>query len=246
MFPIPHHTWIVFLLLPASCSLHSGKGILGMQCLPRDPLTQHCHGLPPTRDVRVLPTFCGSPTFKLQGVLLFPSLEGARGLLQGLGSPGRQDVPFLTARRRQGAASVLAREKGSSQQAFLHLPFAFPSVLCSLHGSHFPLDTRPYSSPRGLRLPTASLCTDASIPRCPPGAPGRCGRAGLCSGMGPPPAHPCSHPLCHRAGALPCSPLPGPGHCREICFHRLNLLTSSIAPQKPVTLQARCTPLAFP
>lgn len=33
---------------------------------------------------------------------------------------------------------MLAREKGSSQRAFLRLPFAFPSALCSLHGSPLP------------------------------------------------------------------------------------------------------------
>lgn len=120
--------------------------------------------------------------------------------------------------RRQGAASELAREKGSSQGAFLCLPFAFPSALCSLHGS--PLDTRPYCSPWGLRLPTASLCTEHPSP-LPAGSPGWCSRAGLCSGTGPPQPIPAPTPLCHRAAALPCSPLPGPGHCREICFHRL-------------------------
>lgn len=222
----------------SSCSLHSGKGILGMQCLP-ETLTQHCHGLPPTRDAHVLPTFCGSPTFKLQGILPFPSLEGARGLLQGLSSPGRQDVP---GEDRELLPLCWPGRRGAPNKLSSTFPLLSPAPSAPYMGPHFPPDTRPYSSPRELRLPPASLCTDASIPRCPPGAPGRCGRAGLCSGMGPPPAHPCSHPICHRAGALPCSPLPGPCHCREICFHTLNLLTSLIAPQKPVTLQVCCTP----
>lgn len=96
-----------------------------------------------------------------------------------------------------------------------------PAPTAPYMGSPFPLDTRPYSNPRGLRLPAASLCTEAPIPRCPPGAPGRCCRAGLCPGWSRHPSTSTLSPPQHQhAGALPCTPTAqGPGHGREICCH---------------------------
>lgn len=109
--------------------------------------------------------------------------------------------------------------RGAPSELSSAFPLLSPAPSAPYLSPLFPLDTRPYSSPWGLRLPTASLWT--IHPRCPQGAPGRCSRAGLCSGTGPPQPIPAPTPLCHRAAALPCSPPPGSGHCREICFHRL-------------------------
>lgn len=172
---------------PAPCRLLPArwKGILGMQCLPWDPLTQHCHGLPPTRDARVLPTFCSSPAFKL---LPLPSLEGARSLLQGLGSPGRRDVPSLMP--GEDRELPLGWEEDSSQRAFLRLPFAFPSTLCSLHGSPLPSGHEALFQPEGTEA-----ARGISLRWHPSPAARRCGRAGLCSGMRPPQPIPAPTPL---------------------------------------------------
>lgn len=168
---------------------------------PQAPFLQHCHGLTPSWDASVLPTFCGSPQFKPWGILPFLSLGGAGGLLQ----------PTPEGRDEDGAASMLAREKGSSQRAFLQVPFAFPCTRCSLHGFSLPSQYEALFQPEGTKAATASLCTEASITRCLGGA------AELAS------AWTWSH---HPSTSTPSPPqlsalsshCPGPGHGGESCF----------------------------
>lgn len=231
---MPHHTGIVFLLLPAQWKGHPGDVMPPLR--PSRSTATACH--PPGMPVSCQ-HFVAVPHSNSRGSFLSHPWKELGVFCRGSAAQAGRDVP---GEDRELLPLCWPGRRGAPSKLSSTFPLLSPAPSAPYMGPHFPPDTRPYSSPRELRLPPASLCTDASIPRCPPGAPGRCGRAGLCSGMGPPPAHPCSHPICHRAGALPCSPLPGPCHCREICFHTLNLLTSLIAPQKPVTLQVCCTP----
>lgn len=143
--------------------------------------------------------------------------------------------------------------RGAPRELSSRFPLLSPAPVAPYMGSPFPLNTRPYSNPRGLRLPAASLCTEAPIPRCLRGAPGRCCRAGLCSGMElPPPAHPHSHLPCASVLAL-ClvPPLPrGMATVGRSAFMGLNLFTSLITPRKLMALQEHyrvaSSPLAFP
>lgn len=143
--------------------------------------------------------------------------------------------------------------RGAPHKLSSRFPLLSPVPAAPYMGYPVPLDTRPYSNPRGLRLPTAFLCTEASIPRCPRGAPGWCCRAGLCLGMEPPPpAHPHSHLLSSSMLALCRVPLlpRGLATVGKSAFMALNLFTSLIAPQQPIALQGCYTvatsPLAFP
>lgn len=128
-----------------------------------------------------------------------------------------QTASFPILGRSQGSSAVARqpRQEGcaitDSQEKNLELPLCWPgrrgapSELSSTFpllspvpsapcmGPHFPLDTRPYSSPRGLRLPAASLCTDASIPAARR-SPGAVRQSWPLLGDGATPAHPCSHP----------------------------------------------------
>lgn len=99
-----------------------------------------------------------------------------------------------------------AGEKGSSQRAFLQAPFAFPCARCSLCGFS-PLDTRPYSQPRGLMLPAASLHRRLH--------PAGSRAAELAS------ARPRSPPSPVRRCSALSPAAQGPGRGREIRFHGL-------------------------
>lgn len=194
--------------LSSSCSLHSERASWGCSASLRPP---HA-ALPWPATPQGCP--CPANVFKL---FPFPSLEGARAPLQGWAAQaGGMCIP--DSQEKTGSCLWAGRRAAPSELSST-FPFLSPAPSAPSMGPHFPLDTRPYSSPRGLRLPT-HLCTDTSIPL---------GVAELASAQGW-----VSHPQPIPAP----TPLPGPGHCREICFHRLNLFTSLIAPQNPATLQA--------
>lgn len=146
-------------LPPASCRLlpaPGGKGILGMQCLTRDPLTQHCHGLPPTWDASVLPTFCGSPEFKPQGGPLFPILGKQDPLELGVFCRGSAAHAGVMCHREGQEKAGTGRElplcwpgrRGAPSELSSRFPLLSPAPAAPYVGSPFPLDTRPYSNTR--------------------------------------------------------------------------------------------------
>lgn len=112
--------------------------------------------------------------------------------------------------------------RGAPSERSSRFPLLSPAPVAPYMGSPFPLNTRPYSNPRGLRLPAASLCTEAPIPTLPAGSPGAVLQSWplLGDGATTPSTSTLSPPPRQRAGALPCTPTAqGPGHGREICFH---------------------------
>lgn len=162
--------------LSSSCSLHSERASWGCSASPETPshsTAMACH--PPG-----MPMSCH--VFQL---LPLPSLEGARAPLQGWAAQaGWMCHPWQPGGDRE---LPLGWEKGAPSELSSTFPLVSPAPSAPSMAPHFPLDTRPYSSPRGLRLPTHP-CTDTSIPL---------GAAELASARGwvsHPPAHPCPYP----------------------------------------------------